>query len=98
VYGILGDREKHSKADEEFSTSIVEGLSGYVGVLHHGAFTVRGATLRGMARNRGQRAMIWLFLLCKEEVMFGRLDFDLRPYSLEVPCLLPLKYNFDWFS
>jgi hypothetical protein len=37
VYGILGDREKHSKEDEEFSTSIVEGLSGYVGVLHHGA-------------------------------------------------------------
>jgi hypothetical protein len=67
VYGILGDREKHSKEDEEFSTSIVEGLSGYVGVLHHGAFTVRGATLRGVARNRGQRAMIWFLCFVKKK-------------------------------
>jgi hypothetical protein len=35
------------------------------------------------------------FMLCNEEVMFGRPDFEYRPYSLEVPCLLPLMFNFD---
>jgi hypothetical protein len=39
-----------------------------------------------------------VFMLCKEKVMFRRPDFNYRPYSLEEPCLLPLMYNFDWFS